>query len=59
MQLMQKCEKEEGVFGIEDLDRWPVDSYAFGFLSATVSTNSIASLQKVSQSISIEAFQEY
>jgi hypothetical protein len=47
MQLMQKCEKEEGVVGIDDLDRWPVDSDAFGFLSA-ISTNSITSLQKVS-----------
>lgn len=56
MQLMQKCEKEEGVVGIVDLDRWPVDSDAFGFLSATVSTNSIASLQKVSQSNSVEDF---
>ncbi|KAJ5160982.1 uncharacterized protein N7482_007986 [Penicillium canariense] len=46
MQLMQKYEKEEGVIGIDDLDRWPVDSEAFAFLSATVSTRSIASLQK-------------
>lgn len=47
MQLMQKCDKEEGIVGIDDINRWPVDSDAFGFLSATVSTKSISSLQKV------------
>ena len=49
MQLMQKYSKEDGVVGVDDLQRWPVDSKAFGFLSATTSVPTITALQKVSQ----------
>ena len=34
--------------GVNDLDRWPVDSDAFGFLSAVSSTVSIEALEQVS-----------
>jgi hypothetical protein len=46
MALMQKHEKDRGVAGVEDLDRWPVDSDAFEFLLAA-STETIESLKKV------------
>jgi hypothetical protein len=46
MALMQKHEKNGGIAGVEDLDRWPVDSDAFEFLSAA-STETIESLKKV------------
>ena len=49
MQLMQKYSKEDGVVGVDDLQRWPVDSKAFGFLSATTSVPTITALQKVSR----------
>lgn len=47
MRLMQKYDKEEGVAGIDDLYRWPVDSDAVEFLSATATTVSIDSLKEV------------
>ena len=40
MELMQKYVKEDGVVGIEDLDRWPSDSAVVDFLSATTSASS-------------------
>ncbi|KAJ5544082.1 hypothetical protein N7494_005361 [Penicillium frequentans] len=46
MRLMQKYEKEEGVAGVDYLRRWPVDSDAVGFLSATATTVSIRSLKE-------------
>ncbi|KAF2995767.1 hypothetical protein E8E15_000049 [Penicillium rubens] len=46
MRLMQKYDKEEGVAGVDDLRRWPVDSDAVGFLSATARTVSIRSLKE-------------
>lgn len=49
MVLMQKYEKVDGVVGVDDLDRWPIDSDAFGFLSATSSTGSIEVLKQVGQ----------
>lgn len=49
MVLMQKYEKVDGVVGVDDLDRWPIDSDAFGFLSATSSTGSIEVLEQVGQ----------
>lgn len=47
MQLMQKFDKEEGVAGVDDLERWPVNSNAVRFLSATATTVSIESLKEV------------
>ena len=32
MELMQTYDKNDGVVGVDDLDRWPVGSDAFGFL---------------------------
>ena len=49
MELMQKHVKEDGVVGIEDLDRWPSDSAAVEFLSATTSASSAKQLMIVSQ----------
>lgn len=49
MELMQKHVKEDGVVGIEDLDRWPSDSAAVEFLSATTSASSAKELMTVSQ----------
>lgn len=46
MALMQKHEKDVGIAGVNDLNQWPVDSDAFGFLSAA-STEPIESLRKV------------
>ncbi|KAF3004519.1 hypothetical protein E8E15_001273 [Penicillium rubens] len=46
MQLMQKFDKEEGVAGVDDLERWPVNSNAVRFLSATATTVSIESLKE-------------
>ncbi|CAP91096.1 Pc13g00270 [Penicillium rubens Wisconsin 54-1255] len=45
MALMQKHEKDVGIAGVNDLNQWPVDSDAFGFLSAA-STEPIESLRK-------------
>ncbi|KAJ6118318.1 hypothetical protein N7471_013785 [Penicillium samsonianum] len=45
MRLMQKCDKDEGVVGVNDLERWPIDSAAVGFLSATETAGSIKSLR--------------
>ena len=44
MELMQKHIKEDGLVGIEDLDRWPSDSAAVDFLSATTSASSAKQL---------------
>ncbi len=49
MELMQKYAKDDGAIGIENLDRWPEDSAAVEFLSATTSASSANELMKVSQ----------
>ncbi len=49
MELMQKHIKEDEVVGIENLDRWPSDSAAVEFLSATTSVSSAKELMTVSQ----------
>ena len=49
MELMQTYDKNDEVVGVDDLDRWPVDSDAFGFLSTVSSTVSIEALEQVSQ----------
>ncbi|PGG98897.1 hypothetical protein GX51_06544 [Blastomyces parvus] len=46
MELMQKYDKDDGLIGVDDLDRWPVDSASFGFLSATSSAMSIEVLKE-------------
>ena len=48
MELMQKHVKEDGGVGIEDLVRWPSDSAAVDFLSATTSASSAKQLMTVS-----------
>lgn len=48
MELMQTYDKNDRVVGVDDLDRWPVDSDAFGFLSTVSSTVSIEALEQVS-----------
>jgi hypothetical protein len=48
MELMQKYAKEDGAIGIENLNRWAMDSDAVKFLSMTTSTGSIEELRKVS-----------
>ena len=50
MELMQTYDKHDGVVGVDDLERWPVDSDAFGFLSTVSSTASIEALEQVSHS---------
>ena len=47
MSLMQKYEKNKGTIGVDDLDRWPVGSDAFEFLSATSSIGSLEDLKEV------------
>ena len=49
MELMQSFDKNDLV-RVDDLDRWPVDSDAFGFLSTVSSTASIEALEQVSHS---------
>ena len=49
MELIQKHVKEDRVIGIEDLDRWPSDSAAVDFLSATTSAISAKQLMTVSR----------
>ena len=49
MELMQTYDKNDGVVGVDDLDRWPVDSDAVGFLSTVSSTVAIEELKQVSQ----------
>ncbi|KAG0644962.1 hypothetical protein D0Z07_9343 [Hyphodiscus hymeniophilus] len=44
MELMQKYIKEDGAIGIDNLKRWPSNSDAVGFLSATTSAASVAEL---------------
>lgn len=47
MELMEKDTKESGLVGVNDLERWPSDSEAVEFLSATTSSDSINQLKKV------------
>ena len=47
MEIMQKYVKGDGMVGVDDVERWPVDSDAFGFLSALLTTKSIESLKEV------------
>lgn len=47
MCLMQKYEKDKGMIGVDNLERWPVGSDAFEFLSATSSIGSLEDLKEV------------
>ncbi|KAI1382575.1 uncharacterized protein F4822DRAFT_441800 [Hypoxylon trugodes] len=44
MELMQGYPKDDGAVGIEDLERWPADSRAVEFLSATTWASKISEL---------------
>ncbi|KAL4773520.1 hypothetical protein BDW60DRAFT_206326 [Aspergillus nidulans var. acristatus] len=46
MQLMQSYEMDDGIIGVDSIDRWPLDSQAFGFLEATSSAQSVDALMK-------------
>ena len=48
MELMQKYAKDDGAVGIENLNRWPMDSDAVKFLSTTTSAGSVEDLREVS-----------
>ena len=48
MQLMQKCDKAASIIGVEDLERWPIESAAVGFLSVSGTAASLETLKKVS-----------
>jgi hypothetical protein len=48
MQLMQSYEMGDGIIGVDNIDRWPLDSEAFGFLEATSSAQSVDALMKAS-----------
>ena len=45
---MQGYRKEDGVVGVDDVVRWPLDSNAVSFLAQTTSTASITNLMEVS-----------
>lgn len=47
MELMQGYSKEDGAIGVDDLDRWPLDSNAVNFLSMTEFVTSVVELTKV------------
>lgn len=48
MELMQKYAKEDNKIGVDDVERWPCDSHAIGFLSSIESEASLQKLRQVS-----------
>ncbi|KAL4801662.1 hypothetical protein BDV18DRAFT_71497 [Aspergillus unguis] len=46
MELMQKYVKGGGAVGVDNIERWPTDSAAVDFLSATTSASSMEGLKK-------------
>lgn len=56
MRLMQKNGKDQGVVGVNDLERWPIDSAAVEFLSATETAESIRLLRNVSPTSKVSCF---
>lgn len=50
MELMQKYVKDDGVVGIDNLDRWRNRPAAIEFLSATTSAGSFEELKTVCRS---------
>lgn len=51
VELMQKYPKENGVIGIENVDRWPSDSEAVKFLSMIEANVPVHTLLQVSPQI--------
>ena len=51
MDLMQGYRKEDGVVGVDDVVRWPLDSNAVGFLARTTSTASMTKLMEVGSTL--------
>ena len=49
MDLMQGYRKEDGIVGVDDVVRWPLDSDAVSYLARTTSTTSIIKLIEVGQ----------
>ncbi|KAJ5883438.1 uncharacterized protein N7473_010324 [Penicillium subrubescens] len=47
MELLQNYTKDDGIVGIDNVDRWPSDSPPVTFLSSTTSASSLKSLMKV------------
>jgi hypothetical protein len=47
MELMQGYIKDDGIRGVDDLVRWPVESMAFKFLEATTTAVSLEQLKQV------------
>jgi hypothetical protein len=47
--LMQKYEKSSRSKGVDDIERWPIDSQAFQFLQETDNVETIDDLKEVSQ----------
>jgi len=47
MELMQGYAKDDGAVGIDNLSRWPSDSHAVDFLSATTCTSEVVQLLEV------------
>ncbi|PGG99689.1 hypothetical protein AJ80_09303 [Polytolypa hystricis UAMH7299] len=58
MELMQKYEKEDNRIGVDDVERWPCDSYAIGFLSSIETEASVRELREklVSLELSNKAY---
>jgi hypothetical protein len=54
MRLMQKYEKNDGLLGIDNMDRWPLDSLSVGFLTAVESVHSVKALEQVSLFLSAD-----
>jgi hypothetical protein len=50
MQLMQKYDKADGTIGVNDLQRWPMESAAVDFLGASGVAVSMEVLREVSHS---------
>ncbi|KAL4862078.1 hypothetical protein BDV12DRAFT_190663 [Aspergillus spectabilis] len=46
MRLMQKYEKNDGLLGIDNMDRWPLDSLSVGFLTSVESADSVKALEQ-------------
>lgn len=51
MELMQNYDKDDGLRGIDDVNRWPVESWPFKFLEATTIAVSVEQLKHVRQEL--------
>lgn len=47
IEIMQKYVKDNRLVGVDNVERWPVDSDSFGFLLALSTTKSMESLKEV------------